>query len=159
MGKITGKILAHFLSEHSDTFQGQSVSLVGYSLGCQVLKSTLNRLNKLNVRNLVHNVYFLAGAVNFEKTQNQLSTFGDTVQGRLVNVYCKNDSALKAYEKFAVKKEPIGLYPQYTATASTKQGKQSGVWLENYDVTHFVEGHGDFRPKMDMILDFIHFDS
>ena len=97
-------------------------------------------------------MYFFAGAVNFEKTENQLSTFGEVVEGRLVNVYCKNDTALKAYEKFAVKKEPIGLYPQYTTV------KKSGTWLENYDVTHFVEGHGDFRPKMDMILDFIHFD-
>lgn len=45
--KMSGKLLAHFLASHNDTFQGHSVTLVGFSLGSQVSKSCVNRLAKL----------------------------------------------------------------------------------------------------------------
>ena len=64
--KLTGKLLGHFLASDSGTFKGQSISLIGYSLGSQVLKSTMRRLEKLGRYDLIQNVYFLAGATNFE---------------------------------------------------------------------------------------------
>jgi hypothetical protein len=51
--KLSGKMLAHFLSAENSIFKGQSVSLVGFSLGTQVIKSTLNRLAKLGKTDLI----------------------------------------------------------------------------------------------------------
>lgn len=60
--RITGKLLAHLLaSKTSPLFGDQTFSLVGFSLGAQVCKSTVNRLMKLGKEKLIHNVYFMAG--------------------------------------------------------------------------------------------------
>lgn len=68
VGKMTGKLLAHYLAA-DPYFESKSISLVGYSLGCQVLKSALNRIRKLHRKDLIHNVLFLAGAANFDQTK------------------------------------------------------------------------------------------
>lgn len=61
--KTTGKMLAHFLvSSRGDIFGEQTFSLMGFSLGSQVVKSCVNRLAKLDQSDIIHNVYFLAGA-------------------------------------------------------------------------------------------------
>ena len=60
--KVTGKMIAHFLASKGHIFGDQTVSLMGFSLGSQVCKSTINRLSKLGRTDLVHNTYFLAGA-------------------------------------------------------------------------------------------------
>ena len=68
--KITGKLLAHFLAmsaEQSPLFGDHTFSLMGFSLGSQVCKSTINRLLKLGKYQLLHNVYFMAGATYIRK--------------------------------------------------------------------------------------------
>ena len=45
--KTTGKILAHFLASKGHIFGDHTFSLMGFSLGSQVCKSTINRLGKL----------------------------------------------------------------------------------------------------------------
>ena len=48
--RITGKLLAHFLAlgrDGSPLFGDQTFSLMGFSLGTQVVKSCINRLRKL----------------------------------------------------------------------------------------------------------------
>jgi hypothetical protein len=61
--KMTGKLLAHFLvASRHEVFGDHTFSLLGFSLGSQVVKSTVNRLSKLGATDLIHNVYFLAGA-------------------------------------------------------------------------------------------------
>ena len=65
--KTTGKLLAHFLSSKGHIFGDQTFSLMGFSLGSQVCKSTINRLSKLDRQDLIHNAYFLAGATYVKK--------------------------------------------------------------------------------------------
>ena len=60
--KATGKMLAHFLASDKSELRGKSISFVGFSLGSQVTKSTLNRLYKLGRCDLVHNAYFLGAS-------------------------------------------------------------------------------------------------
>ena len=60
--KVTGKVIAHFLASKGHVFGDQTISLMGFSLGSQVCKSTINRLSKLGIKDLVQNVYLLAGA-------------------------------------------------------------------------------------------------
>lgn len=150
-------MLAHFLaSQEGDNaiFNAKSISLMGYSLGSQVMKSTLNRLAKLNRTDLIQNVYCLAGATNFEKSPNQLAIFNRVVHGRICNVYEAGDRALNLF-RYVIKKEAIGNVPQYTEN----QAQEADVRLENYDVDHFVEGHLDYRVKLGLILDTVNFDA
>lgn len=65
--RITGKLLAHFLSSEGHIFGDHTFSLIGFSLGSQVVKSTINRLSKIGKTNLIHNAYFLAGATYVKK--------------------------------------------------------------------------------------------
>ncbi len=60
--KLTGKVLGHFLAQNA-LFDSQSISLIGFSLGSQVIKSCLNTLAKLDIsQSPINNVYFLGGA-------------------------------------------------------------------------------------------------
>ena len=45
--RTTGKMLAHFLSSKGHIFGDHTFSLIGFSLGSQVVKSTINRLSKI----------------------------------------------------------------------------------------------------------------
>jgi len=70
----TGKLLAHFLAldrDRNPVFGDHTFSLLGFSLGSQVCKSTINRLKKLEKTNLVHNLYFMAGATYITKQKQQ----------------------------------------------------------------------------------------
>lgn len=82
-----------------------------------------------------------------------LNIFENVVQGRIVNVYEAQDRALTAF-RLVAKKEAIGNVPQYEDLV-----KKGGIALENYDVNNFVEGHGDYRVKLGLILDTINFDA
>ena len=95
--------MAHFLaleSGQSSLFQDQTFSLIGFSLGSQVCKSTVNRLHKLGKDGLIHNVYFLAGAtyISPQKQKEQKETFIQAVSGKISNVHTLNDTTLSMFE-------------------------------------------------------------
>ena len=46
--KITGKVLGHYLALGNE-FQTYSISLIGFSLGSQVIKSCLNTIAKIGI--------------------------------------------------------------------------------------------------------------
>ena len=101
--KVTGKLLAHFLAlenGQSSLFRDQTFSLIGFSLGSQVCKSTVNRLHKLGKDGLIHNVYFLAGAtyISPQKQKEQKETFIQAVSGKISNVHTLNDTTLSMFE-------------------------------------------------------------
>jgi hypothetical protein len=50
---MSGKLLAYYLANENSVLKNHTVSLVGFSLGCQVIKSCINRLYKLNQHSLV----------------------------------------------------------------------------------------------------------
>ena len=45
-------------------FKNQTVSLMGFSLGCQVIKSCLKTLELFGARDIIHEVTLLGGAVD-----------------------------------------------------------------------------------------------
>lgn len=63
--KLAGKLLAISLAR-GDIFPEQTVSLIGFSLGCQVIKSCIHMLHKLGAHSIIHNVTFLGGATHFQ---------------------------------------------------------------------------------------------
>lgn len=61
--KMTGKLLAYTLAI-GYPFPTQSVSLVGFSLGNQVIKTCLKELSKLQATHIIHNITFLGAAID-----------------------------------------------------------------------------------------------
>jgi hypothetical protein len=68
--KVSGRILACALAS-GYLFKNQTVSLIGFSLGCQVIKSCLKTLDQLEARHIIHQITFLGGAVdNLDKEKH-----------------------------------------------------------------------------------------
>ena len=61
--KVAGKLLAYTLAMRYP-FTTQSISLVGFSLGSQVIKSCLKTLHELGATDIIHNVTFMGAAID-----------------------------------------------------------------------------------------------
>lgn len=61
MAKVTGKLLGCYLAL-KQPFNTQSVTLLGFSLGTQVIKYALRVLSELEVDDVIENVICLGGA-------------------------------------------------------------------------------------------------
>jgi len=110
-----GKMLAICLAL-GFPFLSQTVSLVGYSLGCQVIKSCLKTLHRIGAHEIIHNVTFLGGATNFHRDKEMWETiFCQTVAGKLKNVYSTKDFILGVYQA-AEKHDAIGRHQQFATS-------------------------------------------
>ncbi len=71
------------------------------------------------------------------------------VSGRLVNVYCTNDTSLSTFN-YILNEKAIGRYALFTGdkhnAASVENGKKM-YRLDNYDVSMFVQGHLEYQSK------------
>lgn len=97
---MTGKVIGHFLSLGT-YLESYSISLIGFSLGSQVIKSCLNTIANLDIvhKSPIQNVYFLGGAtyIKEEKTLKQKHAFSKTVHGKITNVFTENDTTLLSF--------------------------------------------------------------
>jgi hypothetical protein len=177
--KCAGRILAHSLMIQFP-FRNQSISLIGFSLGTQVIKSWLKELHRFKANNIsksflssiVNNVYFLGGAVN-SSNHKTWSNILSVVRGEVVNGYCKSDYILYLY-KCTVFKTPLGLCPllemkekheeEKISKSGKKDEKPSNFELQtilnkirNWDVTVEAYGHLFYRGNLKQILEKIEF--
>mmetsp|Transcript_18981 Transcript_18981/g.34430 ORF Transcript_18981/g.34430 Transcript_18981/m.34430 type:complete len:479 (+) Transcript_18981:5792-7228(+) len=136
----TGRALAHFLAQR--IFAGCSISLLGFSLGTRVVYYCLKELARIAPK-FIHNVYLIGGTVS--SSAKNWTVCKKAVAGRLVNVMTDRDLALKYVYRLAKFENPIGVSPI----------KVDGV--ENYNLTDIVDGHNDYREKMDVVLDKVYF--
>ena len=83
--KVAGKLLAYFLAlgRQSPLFGDHTFTLIGFSLGGQLVKSAINRLKKLGCENILHNIYFMAGGtyIRREKVQAQKNAIISCING------------------------------------------------------------------------------
>jgi hypothetical protein len=91
--KKTGTVLGHYLNIENN-LESYSISLIGFSLGTQVIKSCLNTLAKYHklspmTKTPITNVYLLGGAtfIKTEKRAYQKDIFASVVNGRICNVF------------------------------------------------------------------------
>jgi hypothetical protein len=100
MAKFSGCLLGCMLAI-GYPFYSQSVSLLGFSLGCQVIKSCLKTMHKLEANDVIHNVTFMGAAIDLpdknksEKLWSQI--LSTTVSGLITNAYTKGDAVLLLY--------------------------------------------------------------
>lgn len=122
--KFAGQLLACALALKMP-FKTQTISLVGFSLGGQVIKSCLKTLYYLYDRpcdpphprhqmpqELVHNVTFFAAATHFRKNLDKYRRiFRYMVNGQAKNVYSKGDYVLHLYTLCEIVWDPLGRNP------------------------------------------------
>ena len=154
IAKLAGRILALFLSCNKD-FNNCQINLVGFSLGCQVIKFCLKELDrKEGHRDMINNVLFLGGTAIFrdEKKNFWRNVFRNNVGGRVINCYSKCDDVLSCLLKICESKSPNGLNK-----INIKDEKGEYDIVENYDFSDIKLGHLQYRDKFDIILKRINF--
>ena len=152
--KYAGKILALFLASNKDFYNFQ-INLVGFSLGCQVIKYCLKELDKIKGhRDMINNVLFMGGATLFKEKKKNIwrNIFMKNVGGRIINCYSKEDYILKYLFRFRVGHTPIGL-----RKIDLKDENGEYDIVDDYDLSDLKMGHLDYRNKFDVILKRINF--
>ena len=145
--KVSGNLLGLLLTEGL-FFQSKQINLVGFSLGCHVVKNCIRELyqnGKTGDDKLLGDVKFFGGATCLENKQNWQKIFKETIGGSIYNFYSKEDDVLKKLFKLCIHKEPIGL---------------KELLLENsynVDLTNLNIGHLDYRDRFREILPLVHF--
>ena len=108
VAKFYGKLLAYIIISR-EIFTFQVINLIGYSMGCNIIKYCLLELNKLNEKNIysdiINNIMFIGGSTNI-KIDKYPNIF-ESVAGKIVNVYSKFDKDLIEYNKTAIGLNPL----------------------------------------------------
>ena len=98
--KLSGVLLACALAI-GFPFYTQTISLVGFSLGCQVAKSCVKTLFALEANDVIQNVTFLGGAADCldkgKHKENWELILHSTIPGIVKNVYTRKDVILILY--------------------------------------------------------------
>ncbi len=100
VAKFYGKLLAYIITSRT-IFKFQCINLIGFSLGCHVIKHCLLELNKISSKidsdDVLNDVIFIGAAtdLNMDKYPNILNNIG----GRIINVYSENDKYLRGYNE------------------------------------------------------------
>ena len=114
VSKFYGKLLAYIIISR-EIFPFQTINLVGYSMGCNIIKYCLLELNKLkkddNYLDLINNIIFIGGCINI-KLDKHPNIF-ESITGKIINVFSKADKDLIAYNKTAIGLSPLQTKDEY----------------------------------------------
>ena len=152
--KLAGKILALFLACNVE-FNNCQINLVGFSLGCQVIKYCIKQLDKIEGhRDMINNVLFMGGAtvINEQKKNKWRNIFEKTVGGRVINCYSTHDYVLKFLFTNCTNKNPIGINK---INLKDKDGEYDII--EDYDFSYLKLGHIEYRDNFDEIFNKVNF--
>ncbi len=161
--KTCGKFLAHLICSRK-FYKLQTINLVGFSLGSQVIKSCIKEIYNLSqrdksYRNIVQNVVFVAGATQFNNMSKWREIFDRVVAGRVINCYGKNDNILKFLFKIATLNRAIGEFPIGVGDCDGKGDGSSGEGfgiksekVEDFDFSDLAIDHHEYRKSMHKIL-------
>lgn len=140
----TGKVLAEALIAR---VQGERpVTLVGYSLGAKVIYSAMLELAAQNAFGLVESVV-LVGTPTASDSKSW-TRIRSVVCGRVINVHSTKDYILGLmYRASSIRLDVAGL-----------QAVEDVNGVENFDVTHLVESHDQYRFVVGQILKSIGFE-
>ena len=149
--KYSGKILGQFLASN-EIFNNFQINLVGFSLGCHVIKNCLKELSEIEgSKVLINNVVFMGGATTLN-SKKWPKIFQNVVGGRIFNCYSKKDDVLKKFFKLCTINNAIG---SDKLIIKTENGTFD--YVENYDFSDLNLGHLDYRDNFEEILKKIDF--
>ena len=145
LAKQSGKLLGIILRARH-IFGNASINLVGFSLGCHVIKSCIKELydNDSNTNNdLINNVVLLGGATAFDNKEKWNRMMTKVVSGTVYNCYSKADSILEFLYQPCSHKTSIGRHELILDN------------VVNCNLTAMNIGHLDYRKRFKDILKLI----
>ena len=150
--KVCGKFLGLILSTKK-LFGNCQINLIGFSLGCHVIKYCLKELfeNKYIEQNIINNVVFIAGATRIKKSKFN-DIFNEVIRGRIINIYSNQDFILKYLYKLSIEKDAIGS-KELKFENVDNQIDDNNCKVENFNMNQF--GHLDYRDSLEEILKII----
>ena len=116
IAKLSGKFLAYILISKK-FFKGFQINLVGFGLGCYVIKECIKELTKINYNKFfvkIKNVILIGASMIISKEQSWKNYIEETVIDKFINCYSIKDETLKKFYYLISKndgKNPIGLEP------------------------------------------------
>ena len=150
--KVCGKFLGLILSTKK-LFGNCQINLIGFSLGCHVIKYCLKELfeNKYIEQNIINNVVFIAGATRIKKSKFN-DIFNEVIRGRIINIYSNQDFILKYLYKLSIEKDAIGS-KELKFENVDNQIDDNNCKVENFNMNQF--GHLDYRDNLEEVLKII----
>lgn len=156
-------------------FKNQTLSFIGFGLGCQVIKSCLKTLHQIRCRNIIHEITFLGGAIDCldksKHTQLWQKILSDQIPGTIKNVYTKKDFMLLLYTitglDWAIGRNAIFIQKTAVRNFALDNGTElvvsqsASFKLKNYDLKSLasescsVVGHTNYKANLKNILEFI----
>ena len=116
VAKFYGKLLAYIIVSR-EIFTFQTINLVGFSMGCNIIKHCLLELNKLNKKSnysdIINNVIFIGGSTKM-KIDKYPNIF-ESVIGKIINTFSKTDKDLIEYNKNAIGLNSLEVKDEYTS--------------------------------------------
>ena len=108
IAKKNGKNLACFIIDFKNRFPNIKITLVGHSLGTEVILYTLFNLAKK--QKTTERVIFFGSSIpaNLVDTKEFNTIFKKTIKQKLSNYYSSNDEVLKYAHSHGIIKNPIG---------------------------------------------------
>ena len=108
VAKFYGKLLAYIIISR-EIFTFQTINLIGYSMGCNVIKYCLLEINKLNEKSIysdiINNVIFIGGCTNIKMDKHP--NIFESIVGKIINIFSKTDKDLIEYNKTAIGLNPL----------------------------------------------------
>ncbi|KRX06250.1 hypothetical protein PPERSA_06132 [Pseudocohnilembus persalinus] len=136
---LVGKYLAHLIAKKV-IFPNCTVSLVGFSLGTQVILKCLQELNKFQVQDVIQDVILMGGVADTRKL-NKMENF-NFLGGNLYNFYSYNDGILKfVFKAVKYQDKPAGL-----------NEVKNICKVKNNNLTSIVKGHLEYTNNLQSIL-------
>ncbi|CAD8186203.1 unnamed protein product [Paramecium pentaurelia] len=138
--KHVGRYLAHLLIDKK-IFGDYQINIIAHSVGSTVMYEMMKELDNIsNNTHTINNILILGGIVDTRKLQKRR---WNCVQGRICNVFSKNDLVIKLmYNSFR-------LLDQFCGLNEVKQGYRK---VENYNMSNLIKGHNDYGVHIQQIL-------
>lgn len=134
----TGEFIAELLMAN---FKGHFINVVGFSLGTELIKNMLLRMEHRKCLHMINKVYFMGGVADKGEIEKLLQTTKASLN--IVNLHSDCDSALKYLLKICKPAiNPIGVYPIEEVP---------GHLILNQDCSSVVGGHLAYRDNMKLL--------
>ena len=132
IAKLCGKFLAYIIISKK-FFREFQINLVGFGLGCYVIKECIKVLSNINHDKFfvkIKNVILIGASMNISKEQSWKKYIEETVVDKFINCYSQKDEILKQFYSVISEnngKNPIGLD---SLEIKNEKGKNLAI---NYD--------------------------
>ena len=153
VAKFFGEFLA-FIIASRNLFKFQTINLIGFSLGCLVIKFCLMELKKLSnnleTDDIINDVIFIAAADEIK--ENEYEKLFDNFSGRLINLFNKNDENLKKFNENSIGLGPININNNNNNNNDNNNNENNDDRIINIDLTNVLFNNVEYKTILPRIL-------